>query len=172
MTGVCECGCGGTTNLAPKTIAARGYVKGKPYRFIMGHNQRLKSAGHSNYFRFAVPGGQRLVHVEIAERVLGRPLPAGAEVHHVDGNRQNNAHSNLVICQDHAYHFMLHARARVVKAGGNPNTQKFCCACHQLKSLDAFNARKAHSSGRQNICRECAKAAFRAWEQRRKGRAA
>lgn len=90
----------------------------------------------------------------------------------IDGDHLNNANSNLVICQDAAYHKLLHVRTRIVKAGGNPNTEKICCACQQVKSLDDFNARRAHSTGRQNICRECAKAAFRAWEQRRKGRAA
>lgn len=35
--GICQCGCGGRTNLAPRNIKAKGIVKGEPYRFIMGH---------------------------------------------------------------------------------------------------------------------------------------
>src|SRR5258708_6599812 len=63
-------------------------------------------------------------HELIAEQVLGHPLPKKAEIHHVDNNGLNNEHSNLVICQDHAYHMLLHARTRIVKAGGNPNTDR------------------------------------------------
>src|SRR5262245_41632863 len=42
----------------------------------------------------------RHVHVLMAEAAVGHPLPPGAKVHHVDGNRWNNANANLVICQD------------------------------------------------------------------------
>ena len=68
-------------------------------------------------------------HILVAEKALGRLLPKGAQVHHVDGNPRNNSNRNLVICQDMAYHKLLHYRTRVVKAGGNPNTDKFCGDC-------------------------------------------
>ncbi len=48
----------------------------------------------------------------IATLALGHRLPKGAEVHHVDGNHANNTPSNLVICQDHTYHVLLHRRQR------------------------------------------------------------
>lgn len=35
--GLCECGCGGRTRLAPKTRRIYGQVKGQPVRFIRGH---------------------------------------------------------------------------------------------------------------------------------------
>lgn len=53
-------------------------------------------------------------HVLLAEKALGRPLPAGVEVHHVDGDGFHNAPSNLVVCPDHAYHLLLHRRARML----------------------------------------------------------
>lgn len=40
--GLCECGCGERTNLAPKNNAAKGWVKGKPTRYVNGHQQRKK----------------------------------------------------------------------------------------------------------------------------------
>lgn len=43
----------------------------------------------------------------IAERVLGRKLKNGEVVHHIDGNRNNNANNNLLIC-DETYHKRLH----------------------------------------------------------------
>ncbi len=39
-SGYCQCGCGEITNLAPHTNHKRGRVKGRPYRFIKGHNNR------------------------------------------------------------------------------------------------------------------------------------
>lgn len=95
-------------------------------------------------------------HIVIAEAALGRFLPAGVEVHHVDENRRNNARSNLVICENHQYHRMLHARARVARAGGDPNTQKICAACGVVKQFEAFSLQaRNRTSGRQPVCREC-----------------
>lgn len=34
-------------------------------------------------------------HILIAERALGKPLPRGTEVHHVDESKANNARTNL-----------------------------------------------------------------------------
>lgn len=48
-------------------------------------------------------------HVLMAEKALGHALPDGAEVHHIDRDRQNNNTKtpwNLVICPDHAYHLL------------------------------------------------------------------
>jgi len=73
--------------------------------------------------------GYVLEHVLIAERALGHPLPPKAEVHHVDEDRTNNSPTNLVICEDHAYHFLLHRRARALAACGNANALR-CGYCH------------------------------------------
>lgn len=38
--GYCQCGCGRKTPIARSSDASKGYVKGEPYRFCMGHKTR------------------------------------------------------------------------------------------------------------------------------------
>ena len=75
-------------------------------------------------------GRPRGVHLIIAEQVLGRPMPKGAGVHHVDGDGHNNAHRNLVIYPTQAYHLLLHKRQRAFNGCGNANWIK-CDLCKQ-----------------------------------------
>lgn len=67
-------------------------------------------------------------HVVIVEAVLGKKLPHGAHVHHVDGNGHNNTHANLVVCPSQAYHMLLHVRQRALDICGNANWLK-CIRC-------------------------------------------
>jgi hypothetical protein len=39
-SGLCECGCGGATRIAPYTDHRRGWAKGQPIRYVHGHNRR------------------------------------------------------------------------------------------------------------------------------------
>lgn len=136
-TGVCECGCGRHTSLITETDNRKGLVRGFWRRFIRGH-YKIPRTLIDKHSRVSMPNHPRASHgsvnehVVIAERALGHYLPAGAHVHHVDGNKRNNKPSNLVICQDIKYHRMLHARARIVAAGGDPDTQRICGKCHAL----------------------------------------
>lgn len=38
MQNFCECGCGRPTNIAKQTSRRHGHVKGRPVRFVSGHN--------------------------------------------------------------------------------------------------------------------------------------
>ncbi len=91
--------------------------------------------------------GYVLQHRLIAEKILGKPLPEGAEVHHVDGNGQNNEHTNLVICQDSAYHWLLHRRKRAMDACGHADWLKcrFCGNYEDPANLST-GIRPAHRS--------------------------
>ena len=66
-------------------------------------------------------------HILIAEKTLGKPLPKGAEVHH-HGKRDDN--TQIVICQDRAYHMLLHQRMRALEACGHAGWRK-CNYCKQ-----------------------------------------
>jgi HNH endonuclease len=50
-------------------------------------------------------------HILIAERILRRRLRENERVHHINCDRADNRHTNLLICT-HNYHLALHARMR------------------------------------------------------------
>lgn len=145
--GLCECGCGKPTNIAKKTQANQGVIKGQPYRFLLGHNKALekrdknpqwKGGKHLDCFGYVLvlepehgragKSGHVMEHVAICEEVLGKSLPPKAEVHHVNRKRNDNRKINLVICEDRSYHRLLHQRARALEACGNANFRK-CARC-------------------------------------------
>lgn len=68
-------------------------------------------------------------HTLVAERALGRYLPDGAQVHHVNERKSDNHRwGNLVICPSAKYHLLLHVRMNAVNACGNPDWRK-CPYC-------------------------------------------
>lgn len=166
MAKLCECGCGQTTSIAPYSWARRGWVRGEPMRFVHGHTAAAK---RQSYVSIKVAGRSWFEHTLIAARALGKPLPPGAQVHHVDGNKRNNAPNNLVICQDASYHQLLHERAKTIGAGGDPNTQRLCVGCSALRLISEFGRRGRDIPRRRSRCRSCmAKAANRRYHARKR----
>lgn len=134
--GLCHCGCGGRTQVARYNDTTHGWVKGEPRKFIRGHHWLAMRSGAVKRHRFITANGYVRVrcidhpravngyvleHILVAEKALGRFLPLGSPVHHVDGDRTNNAPSNLVVCEDAAYHNLLHRRMRALEASGDPS---------------------------------------------------
>ena len=162
---LCECGCGLPAPIAKETNPRRGRVKGQPFRFRQGHAQRGRSGEASNSWTGGrVDDGQGYVlvhakdhprsrqgyvleHILIAERAIGRLLPVGVEVHHVNERRADNRNANLVICENRDYHRLLHARKRAYEACGDPDARK----CKYCKQWD----REVRSSGTSYCHRRC-----------------
>ncbi len=102
-------------------------------------------------FQYAVGvsyGGRTSKHIEIAEKALGKRLPAGAIVHHWDENGLNNTPSNLAIFPNEAYHNLIHRRMRAEAACGNPNYQK-CQYCQTWD--DPTNMKVVQKSDRPSL---------------------
>lgn len=175
---LCECGCGQPAPIATKTNLRRGRVKGQPSRFRQGHHfgaivrapdfPRPHVGVTKDYRRIGSHGPtqntQQMLHRVRAERALGKPLPPQAVVHHADGSIDERA--PLVICENQAYHALLHRRMRIKAAGGNPNTDRICCGCRFVKPVGEFHKGKYQAGGLSMYCRACDSARKRAARQR------
>lgn len=125
-----------------KTAVKRGWC-GMHYRRWKTHGDTgitHKAANGDGYIQNGYPGhqikGVRVFdHVRIAEKALGKPLPPGAVVHHVNEIKTDNRPSNLVICPNKAYHNLIHARMDAMAATGDPNQRK-CRLCKEYDLLE------------------------------------
>ena len=85
------------------------------------------------YIVLGTEGAHTFEHVRVAEKALGKPLPTGAVVHHVNENPADNSSSNLVICPSAGYHMLLHQRMRAFAACGHYDWLK-CAICKTYDS--------------------------------------
>ena len=172
----CECGCGHETSIARHNRSKLGYVAGQPLKYKRGHNRhssRARSDVYPYYDGTGVVTPRLPTHRARAERALGKPLPPGAQVHHVGGTKNGDA--RLVICENQAYHRLLHRRENVIKAGGNPDTESLCWCCKKTLLFMHFMRQKtAHSRHPAGSllanCRECYNAKQRERLHRKKNR--
>ena len=110
-SGLCVCGCGELTPIATQTSVRDGHVKGKPTRFISGHNGKFlvgparrqwkggRLVNDEGYVKIRIgePGGRRyeFEHRVVMEQVLSRPLAPNEQVHHINGVKDDNRPANL-----------------------------------------------------------------------------
>lgn len=150
---------------------AKGYCHSHYKRWKLHGNPLIVKVGprgsgwrdRKGYQYHTVNGKSKLEHIAVAEKALGRLLPPGVVIHHVDENKQNNQPNNLVICQDNAYHKYLHMRLNAWKACGNADWRK-CPYCHQYD--DPANIR-GEKSGRF-VHRKCSATAQREAKAKRR----
>jgi len=153
---LCACGCGRPTSIQTRNDPKRGYVKGEPARYVTGHSTRTSRV---TGYKQCTPTTSAVWHRVRAEQALGKSLPPSAIVHHPDRDVWNPK-ARLVICEDQAYHLLLHARMRIKAAGGNPNTDRVCARCHHAKPLTEFSPTNCPTSRSQYVphCKPCNRA--------------
>jgi hypothetical protein len=104
--GLCQCGCGRKTRLAPQNSLQRGWIKDQPIRFVRGHNSGAfpklglsnyredagtgcwlwqGSLNHDGYGVITISGKTVRVHRAVWERVYGQ-VPPGKELDHLCRN--------------------------------------------------------------------------------------
>lgn len=105
-------------------------------------------------------------HIVVSERALGRYLPLGVEIHHVDEDKENNVGGNLVVCPDRSYHQLLHQRANALRVCGDPSALK-CNICQSYERQSDLHIRVRPDGGKVARHRSCHAAAGR----RRRARA-
>lgn len=144
---------GCTEPIRARRMCATHYQKWKVHGDPrLGKTRGKAGLGHidgNGYHKRSINAKPTPVHREIAEKLTGIHLPNGSIVHHLDENKLNNEPSNLVICQDIAYHCLLHARMRAFKATGDPSARP-CCRCGRYDSIENLN-----TSGTQHYHASC-----------------
>lgn len=172
------------TEKEAKEAARRLSKRVFPYRFEIRHDSNV--IGQWKHARRVYAPSKRLyrtvydpkvfshrpsktgsLHIRIAENALGKKLPKHAEVHHVNEDKRDNRNCNLVICPNCKYHRLLHARMRILKAGGDPNTDKICSSCKSLKSRSSFGLGRREYDGLDTRCKDCVSRETRArWRKK------
>ena len=151
---LCACGCGQYTTISRTN--RNGLLKGQPHRYLPRHHRsggRKPLSVTKSYRALRYKNKLVFLHRARAEKALGKPLPPNVHVHHADGSKRDDA--PLVICQDASYHRLLHRRMRILRAGGNPNTDLICSDCRHVKAADQFPRNRLSPTGHSYHCYDC-----------------
>lgn len=95
--------------------------------------------------------GRVYEHVYVASQALGKKIPSGVHVHHVNRDPKDNRNSNLVICTG-SYHRLIHARSDAYDATGDANKMK-CAYCKEYDDPENMYVRPHQYQAWHTECR-------------------
>jgi len=167
--GHCRCGCGKKTSIAKRNNKRFGWVKGEPLKFFIGHylnrsgedspgwkGGKYRHNGNMGRVLVRVPNHKRSGSngyvprsIIIAEGILGKSLPKGTIVHHY-GKIDDD--TKIVVCENIAYHNLLHQRQRAYAACGNAGWLK-CYICKEYDNPKNLYINARRHSGYHVHCR-------------------
>ena len=132
-------------------------------KFVTTYDRRIvtnKNSDEISYVQLRMEDGTyKFEHVVMAEKAIGRELPFGSVVHHVDRDGTNNNTKtpwNLVVCPDQKYHLLLHARARAFGYEALRSGQKI--TAHQRAEIRSSTLSIAELAGMYGVTKSSIKA--------------
>ena len=123
-----------------KKLHRRRFCSTDCYNELRGRiktDQEIKS----RYRLSKTNGSYTFDHRAIVEKALGKPLPPKCEIHHVNGNGLDNSPGNLVLCENHAYHYLLHSRAKTLAESGHADWKR-CAGCGEYDAVENLRVYK------------------------------
>ena len=118
--------------------------------------------GHG--YRYASVGGRKkLEHRLVIEGQVGRTLLSDEVVHHIDGNKLNNAPENLSLLSGQGEHNVIEGRIKAFRESGDEQ-KKPCRFCHRYDDLSNLKR-----NGTSHYHKPCAAAYARRWRLSKKG---
>ena len=154
----CECGCGQRSKLSEKTSRRDGTLRGKPLRFIHGHNSKVEGKhphwkggrtinnGYVYIFKPEHPNcdgkGYVSEHRLVCEKAQSRYLNPLEIVHHLDRVKSNNEPYNLLVCSNQRAHMELHASEDAFRACGRSD-YRWCPYCKTYDAPENLTKRKS-----------------------------
>lgn len=125
-------GCGKATR--NRTLCEMHYFRLRRYGDVNFRQRRANGESGKKPTRYKVwlQDGRRVqAAVVVAEKALGKRLPKGVLVHHVNGDSFDDRNSNLLVCR-RGLHNIIHGRMKALDATGNARA-KPCRFCHKYE---------------------------------------
>jgi len=79
---------------------------GRVYNII--NEKGAGTVNKGNYRLLTINGKRVYEHRYIIEKAIGRPLPEGTVIHHINGVTTDNRLSNLRVCNSQGEHLSIH----------------------------------------------------------------
>lgn len=138
-----------STPMTPKPLSAERRAE---------NGRKLRNGGinhNDGYIELYDPSHSRRKrgeHIIKAQEAIGKPLPKGAVVHHWNEVRSDNRNENLLICDNQAYHVLIHLRMKAFKACGNPDYRR-CRFCDTWDDVSMMWTNSNRSESYHRSCR-------------------